>query len=113
MKTKNRKIFIKHFILAVVLIAIACEGISLTPIGKIINNPREYDGKKVTIQGKVTDVFSFFFIKYFKVKDKTGEIFVVTKRTLPKKGEKVKIKGVVKTAFALGEKQLTVILEGK
>jgi len=50
--------------------------------------------------------------EYFKAKDKTGEIYVVTEQAVPKKG-KVKIKGLVKEAFAPGEDRLTVILKGK
>ena len=38
----------------------------------------------VTIEGEVTDRTSFFVaIKFYKVRDKTGEIIVVTKNTLP------------------------------
>jgi len=52
-----------------------------------------------------------FVIKYFTVKDSTGEIVVVTDRILPKKGEKIKVRGRVAEAFSVGDKSLTVFKE--
>lgn len=66
---------------------------STVPIKKILDNPRDYEGKTVTISGEVTDVFSLFVAKSFAVRDKTGEIIVVTERILPKKGGNDKSQG--------------------
>ncbi len=108
------KTSIKFFyICAIVLAIVACESIVSTPINKIIENPRDYNGKTVTISGEVTEIFSLFVIKYFVVKDKTGEIVVVTERPLPKQGSTIKVKGTVEEAFSIGDKQLIVIVESK
>ncbi|RJQ49199.1 MAG: hypothetical protein C4538_02600 [Nitrospiraceae bacterium] len=88
-----------------------CPGILTTPIGKIHEDPRHYSGKAVTISGEVTEVFGFFGIKYFSVKDKTGEITVVTDKPLPKKGAAIRVKGTVKEAFSIGDSHLIVIVE--
>ena len=108
----------KHLLIVVLLslvglISIACEAVTSTPIAKIIENPRDYDGKTVTISGEVAEIFSLFVVKYFVVKDKTGEIVVITERPLPKQGTKIKVKGTVEEAFSIGDKQLIVIVEGK
>lgn len=84
-----------------------------TPIGKILKNPREYDGKTITIAGEVTDRTSLLIVKYFRVKDKTGEIVVLTDRSLPPAGSKVRVKGHMKEAFAIGDKQMLVFVEGE
>jgi hypothetical protein len=39
--------------------AIACSAILATPIKKIIDNPRDYDGKTVTVSGEITETFPF------------------------------------------------------
>jgi len=91
--------------------AIACNGIISTPISNIIDNPRDYDGKRVTVSGEVTETFSFFVLKYFIVDDKTGTIAVVTQKVLPKKGAKIRVKGEVKEMFSLGDTQTLVIIE--
>jgi hypothetical protein len=98
------------FVLLSLLIG-GCSGMTSTPINKIIDNPRDFDNKTVRISGEVTEVFAFFVVKYFVVKDNTGEIMVVTKRPLPRKGSEISIKGTVREAFSLGDKQLLVIEE--
>ncbi len=82
-----------------------------TPIEKILKNPRAYDGKTLTIAGEVTDRTSLMVIKFFKLKDKTGEITVITKRSLPAIGSKERVKGKVEEAFSLGDQQMLVFVE--
>ena len=89
----------------------ACNSVVSTPIGKIINNPREYEAKTLTISGEVTEVFSLFILKYFMLKDSSGSITVVTDRALPKIGQKIKVKGTIEEAFSLGDQQLIVLVE--
>lgn len=88
-----------------------CSSLFTTPIKKILEDPRNYTGKTVTVSGEVTRVFSLIFVKYFVVKDKTGEITIVTEKPLPKIGTKMKVKGTVKEAFSIGDQQLIVIFE--
>jgi hypothetical protein len=88
-----------------------CGSLFTTPINKILEDPRNYTGKTVTVSGEVTRVFSLIFVKYFVVKDKTGEITIVTEKPLPKIGTKMKVKGTVKEAFSIGDQQLIVIFE--
>ncbi len=81
-------------------------------IEKILSNPRAFEGKEVTIEGEVTDRTAFFVIvKFFKVKDKTGEITVVTNRTLPAIKSIVRVKGRINEVFAIGEQKLVVLAE--
>jgi len=93
------------------LVLCSCDSLFTTPIKKISENPRDYVGKTVTVSGEVTRVFSLFIVKYFVVKDKTGEITIVTEKPLPQVDKKIKVKGTVKEAFAIGDQQLIVIFE--
>jgi len=103
------------FAIAFIILVTECAKLFPTPIGKILDNVRVFDGKQVIVQGEVTETFGAsvlgYGINYFKVKDKTGEIAVITKRSMPKKGQKVKVRGTVKEAFSIGEESLTVITE--
>lgn len=98
-------------LILVALVLVACKGAFSTPIKKIIDNPRDFAEKNVTVSGEVKEVFGFFFMKYFVLNDGTAEIVVVTKRPLPKKGTRVRIKGKVHEMFALGETESLVIVE--
>ncbi len=103
----------RTFVAACLVISLSagCSGLMATPIKKILDNPRDYSGKPVTVSGEVTELFSLFVMKYFVVKDRSGEIIVVTQKPLPKKGTKITVKGTVQEAFSLGDQQLIVIME--
>ncbi len=83
-----------------------------TGIEKVLSNPSEYRGKEVTVEGEVTDRTAFFVvINFFKVKDKTGEITVATKRSLPDLKSIVQVKGRVNEAFPVGDRKLLILEE--
>ena len=82
-----------------------------TPIDRILQNPRDYTDKAVTISGTVVDIYSLVVVKYFILRDATGEITVATERPMPKKGSQIKVKGFVQEAFSIGDQQLIVLME--
>ena len=93
MKTKY---FIPAILLVLVSMIFGCDLIdrfTATKIKTILDHPRDYENKEVTVYGTVTDAASMLIVKYFEVEDDTGKIKVVTQRTLPAKGEKVKVTG--------------------
>lgn len=98
------------FITSALLIFILLTGCA-TNIDDIHKNPEKFVEKNVTIKGKVISSTNAMVIKYFTVKDDTGEIYVTTENTLPNENEKIKISGKVKQYFKIGDIQLTVIIE--
>ena len=101
------------FVLAALLFS-GCIG--QEKISTILQNPEKYEGKIVTIKGKVTEVLSIPLISqgFYKVEDNTGTIWVVTKTGAPSKGNEVTITGKVETAFKINEQSFgTIILEGE
>jgi aspartyl/asparaginyl-tRNA synthetase len=86
--------------------------VHVSQIGSILSNPKAYAGKEVTIEGEVTDRTSFFGeIKFYKVRDKTGEMIVVTRKTLPELKSVLRVKGKIDQAFPIGDLRLVVFLE--
>jgi hypothetical protein len=86
--------------------------VHVSEIASLLSNPKAYVGKVVTIEGEVTDRTSFFGeIKFYKVRDKTGEIVVVTRKTLPELKSVLKVKGKIDQAFPIGDLKLVVFLE--
>jgi aspartyl/asparaginyl-tRNA synthetase len=86
---------------------------SSTPIKTIKDNPRDFEGKTITVSGEVTDIYSLLIIKFFVLRDKTGEIRVITERIMPKKGTSIKVKGQVVEAFSFGDMTVTAVKELK
>jgi hypothetical protein len=81
-------------------------------IEKILGNPKAYEGKVITIEGEVTDRTSFFIVvKFYRLRDKTGEIIVVTKKPLPEVRSKVHVTGKIDEAFSMGDQRLLVFVE--
>jgi hypothetical protein len=99
------------FVLCVLIIVFVSCGVGATKIGDIVGHPRDYADKEVAISGEVTETFSLFVVKYFVVRDNSGEISVVTEKPLPVKGEKIKVKGTVKETFSFGTKTALVLVE--
>ncbi len=94
------------------LALVACSSfMPATKIDTILTNPREYADKTVTVSGTVEDTFSLVVIKYFVLRDETGTIPVITQRTMPARGNEIRVTGTVQEAFSLGEKHLVVLLE--
>ena len=109
---------VKKIALCLLLGSIICGGAWVylryaynVPIKTIVENPRDYEGKGLAISGKVVDRVSLIFLKYFKLQDKSGEIIVVTSKTLPALDSTVRIKGKVVEAFTVGDEQLLVFVE--
>jgi hypothetical protein len=98
-------------LLSLILLLIGCT--TVTSIKKILDDPRGYDGKTVTIAGEVDNVMSLVFFKYFVVRDETGEITVITGRPLPNKGAQITVTGTVQEEFSIGDKQVIVIVESE
>ena len=83
-----------------------------TSIQKIVNNPGGYTGKELAIKGEVTDRTSFFgSLKFYKLKDESGEMIVTTRKSLPEVGLSAVVKGRIDEEFALGNQMLLVFIE--
>ena len=109
----------KRIIIAIlIVIAIGAGGwyyfsqVRPTNIEKIFSNPTAYAGKEIAIEGEVTDRTAFFGdLKFYKLKDKSGEITVITKKSLPEVRSSVSVKGRIDDAFPLGDQKLVVFME--
>jgi hypothetical protein len=62
-------------------------------IKDILDHPRDYENKEVTVSGTVTNVVSLLVIKYYELQDDSGSIKVITDRLLPGRGEKLRVSG--------------------
>jgi len=93
------------------LLLFACSLARPTKIKQILAQPREFDGRTVVIAGEVKESTNALVMRYFVVKDDTGEMVVVTDRAVPNPGEKVRVRGRVDQAFAFRGNSLTVIIE--
>jgi aspartyl/asparaginyl-tRNA synthetase len=83
---------------------------SATKIKNILDHPRDYENKEVTVYGTVTESTSLLLVKFFEIQDETGAIKVVTDRVLPQKGEKILVAGRMES-IELGSQRVIVLRE--
>ena len=93
------------------VLPVSCGMLTGASIKEILDNPAQYEGKTVTVSGEVVEAANVIVIKYYKVDDGTGQIVVVTKNAVPRRGAKMTATGVVHQAFSIGDESLTVIVE--
>ena len=86
------------------------QGFGATKIKEILDHPRDYENKEVTIYGTVINTESILVLKYFELQDDTGTIKVVTDRLLPAKGDKIKITGQL-SVIEVGSQRWVVVQE--
>ncbi|MFI5184576.1 MAG: hypothetical protein ACHQNV_09270 [Vicinamibacteria bacterium] len=88
-----------------------CGPFFATPVKDILDNPAAYEGKTVKVTGSVVDSANLLVLKFYHLQDDTGKIVVVARKAVPLRGAKVTATGTVHQAFALGDQNLTVIVE--
>ena len=97
------------FIAAVLLLAAGAS--QAVRIRDLIDDPRTYVDRTVTIDGEVVGMLSLFVVKYFTVNDGTASINVFTAKPLPRKGQRIRVTGKVEEMFSFGSRTLLILTE--
>jgi hypothetical protein len=82
-------------------------------ISDIMTNPAKYDGKTVTVSGKVSGSTNLLLLKFYILTDGTSELYVSTKKAVPNKGDEVTVTGKVSQLLKIGNEQVVGIEEQK
>lgn len=99
--------FIKYFQLIIFISLISCSDV--TDIKEIRSNPRVYENKEVIVKGVVSGTFSLPLVNFFDINDGTDSIRVITSKSLPAKGQEIKIAGKVKYYTLFGENMMVIV----
>lgn len=99
-------------VLVSLALLVSC-GMFMTPISKIKTSPDKYQNKTVFVYGEVVSSSKLPLSEKgsFILRDKTGEIKVITDGSLPKTGEKKLVKGKVQSNFVLFDKHFGVVIK--
>lgn len=98
---------------AVLLLAVlvATCGLMATPVGDILAKPADFEGREVTVSGDVRNVVKLPFLPgFYSIRDKSGEIVVLTDGAVPAEGASVRIRARVESAATIGGRALGVHL---
>ncbi|MGE5360700.1 MAG: hypothetical protein ACM3NQ_16915 [Bacteroidales bacterium] len=73
-----------------------------TSINHILADPSHYRNRDVSVSGEVVDSYSLADRGAYRIADKTGQLWVVSQRGVPRKGAQVTVKGTIREGFNLG-----------
>lgn len=95
---------IAHVALCFPLVLVSGCGSSLfsTDVAELRSHSRVYDGKQVTVRGKVVEAANMMLLKWFIVEDDTGHIYVWTDRGVPNLGESITVTGTFHQVMSAG-----------
>jgi hypothetical protein len=101
--------------LAASLAAVAsCAGSRTVTIKELLDDPSQYNGKSVQVQGDVKENLGVLGYGAYRLDDGTGSITVVSKESgAPREGANVKVQGKFRSAFTLGTRNAAVIMESR
>ena len=84
---------------AVALSAAAC---ATKSIDRVLADPTRYRDRQVQIAGEVVDSYSLLGRGVYRVRDNSGQLWVLSERGVPRDGARVKVKGTIREPFNLG-----------
>lgn len=98
-------------LLSPLLLAMFLAACGTTKIADINHDPGRYDGKEITISGKVTSSVGIFKHGAFEVDDGTGKMWVLSdKFGVPAQDASVKVTGTVQSGATVGGESFGTVL---
>ena len=104
------KMKLLHYIsaLALVLVVVAA---CTTPIRVITEHPSFFNGRKVTVKGRVINALHLDDLSFFTIKSGGNKLNIITNDFLPVVGDNVKVHGSVISKFYYQRDTILVVRE--
>ncbi len=71
-------------------------------INQVLADPGRYRNKEVKLSGSVVDSFSLVGRGAYRLDDRTGQLWIVSDKGVPRQGARVSVKGTVREGFNFG-----------
>jgi hypothetical protein len=95
----RRRLWLQALVLAVATVATSC---ATRTVNHILADPSRYRDRQITLSGLVADSYSLGIRGVYRLEDRSGAIWVVSDHGVPRRGARVKVRGVVREGFNLG-----------
>ncbi len=73
-----------------------------TSINNVLADPSRYRNREVKVSGRVADSYSVLDRGVYRLQDRSGELWVLSDRGVPRTGARVTVKGRIRDAVNLG-----------
>ena len=87
------------FALALSVVGAACASKS---INRVLADPSRYRDQEVTVTGVVNESISLGERGAYQLEDRSGRLWVISDRGVPRRGARVEAKGTIREAFNFG-----------
>lgn len=77
----------------------ACASVT---INKVLADPARYRDRDVTLSGQVSDSFSLASRGAYRIRDGSGELWVISEKGVPRTGAEVRVTGRVREGYNVG-----------
>lgn len=86
----------------VVVLALVAATACATRVSRVLNDPSKYRNREVTVSGNVVDSFSIMNRGVYRIEDKTGSLWVVSDKGVPRTGARATVTGTIREGFNAG-----------
>lgn len=85
-----------------IVVALTAAGCATKSIDRVLADPTRYRDRQVQIAGEVVDSYSLLGRGVYRVRDGSGQLWVLSDGGVPRDGARVKVKGTIREPFNLG-----------
>jgi hypothetical protein len=82
--------------------AVLSTGCASRTINQVLADPGRYRNREVKLSGAVVDSYSLVGRGAYRLDDRTGQLWIVSDKGVPRQGARVNVKGTVREGFNLG-----------
>jgi hypothetical protein len=102
----------KRAVLGLLLLCAGC-GWGSTPVDRVVRDPARYQGRAITVRGKVvwTGEVPQVGSRAFQLETEGRRLLVLSDRPAPAAGEQLRISGHLEADFDLGDRHAPVLLD--
>jgi len=93
---------VRQAALALGLAALVVVSGCATSINNVLADPSRYRNREVKVAGRVEDSYSVAGRGAYRLQDRSGQLWVLSDRGVPRTGARVTVKGTIRDAFNLG-----------
>ena len=88
---------LRHLVLLVLVVSAA--SCATASVNTVLADPTRYRDKDVTVTGEVSDSFSVMSHGAYRIKDGSGQLWVVSDKGVPRNGARVEVKGKIREGY--------------
>ena len=89
-------------LLGVLIGGLSAAGCATKSIDRVLADPSRYRDREVQVAGDVVDSYALLGRGVYRVRDRSGQLWVLSDRGVPRNGARVKVKGTIREPFNLG-----------